>query len=32
MIEMTIPSTLDPTISPKGAHVALLFTQYVLFV
>ena len=28
MIEMTIPSSLDPTIAPKGAHVALLFTQY----
>ncbi|KAI9561981.1 putative oxidoreductase [Daphnia sinensis] len=28
MIEMTIPSSLDPTISPKGCHVALLFTQY----
>lgn len=29
MIEMTIPSSLDSTISPKGCHVALLFTQYV---
>lgn len=28
MIEMVIPSTLDPTISPKGSHVALLFCQY----
>jgi len=23
-----IPSSLDPTIAPKGCHVALLFTQY----
>ncbi|CAF1406701.1 unnamed protein product [Adineta steineri] len=28
LIEMVIPSTLDPTIAPKGCHVALLFTQY----
>ena len=25
---MCIPSSLDPTIAPKGSHVALLFTQY----
>lgn len=28
MIEMTIPSSLDPTISPPGQHVCLFFTQY----
>jgi len=28
MIEMTIPSSLDPTIAPKSCHVALLFTQF----
>ena len=28
MIEMCIPSSLDPTLAPKGSHVALLFTQY----
>ncbi|XP_055342684.1 pyridine nucleotide-disulfide oxidoreductase domain-containing protein 2-like [Paramacrobiotus metropolitanus] len=28
MIEMVIPSSLDHTISPPGAHVALLFVQY----
>ena len=28
MIEMTIPSSLDPTIAPPGHHVVLLFTQY----
>ncbi|GFN80432.1 pyridine nucleotide-disulfide oxidoreductase domain-containing protein 2 [Plakobranchus ocellatus] len=28
MIEMVIPSSLDPTISPKGSHVVLLFTQF----
>lgn len=28
MIEMVIPSSLDPTISPKGSHVILLFCQY----
>lgn len=28
MIEMVIPSSLDPTLAPKGAHVILLFTQY----
>lgn len=27
-IEMCIPSTLDPTISPEGCHVVSLFTQY----
>lgn len=28
VIEMTIPSSLDPTLAPKGKHVASLFTQY----
>jgi len=28
MIEMTIPSSLDPTLAPKGHHVVQLFTQY----
>ncbi|XP_071949009.1 pyridine nucleotide-disulfide oxidoreductase domain-containing protein 2-like [Antedon mediterranea] len=28
MIEMCIPSSLDPTISPEGRHVISLFTQY----
>ncbi|XP_013392053.1 pyridine nucleotide-disulfide oxidoreductase domain-containing protein 2 isoform X2 [Lingula anatina] len=28
VLEMTIPSSLDPTISPPGSHVVLLFTQY----
>ena len=28
MIEMTIPSSLDPTIAPPGHHVCLFFTQY----
>ena len=29
MIEMLIPSTLDPTLAPAGQHVASLFVQYV---
>ena len=28
MIEMVIPSSLDRTLAPKGAHVILLFCQY----
>ncbi|KAJ1522832.1 hypothetical protein ONE63_001983 [Megalurothrips usitatus] len=28
MIEMVIPSVLDSTIAPEGAHVCLLFTQF----
>ncbi|KAL5021047.1 hypothetical protein ScPMuIL_000202 [Solemya velum] len=28
VIEMVIPSSLDPTLAPPGCHVALLFTQY----
>ena len=28
-VEMLIPSTLDPSLAPKGAHVASLFCQHV---
>lgn len=28
MIEMVIPSSLDPTLAPPGSHVILLFCQY----
>ncbi|XP_066476714.1 pyridine nucleotide-disulfide oxidoreductase domain-containing protein 2 isoform X1 [Tiliqua scincoides] len=28
MIEMCIPSVLDPTLAPPGCHVVSLFTQY----
>ena len=28
LIEMSIPSSLDPTLAPSGCHVASLFTQY----
>jgi len=28
IIEMTLPSVLDPTLAPPGCHVALLFVQY----
>lgn len=28
MIEMTIPSVLDPTLAPPGCHVVSLFIQY----
>ena len=28
LIEMCIPSSVDPTLAPKGAHVVSLFTQY----
>ena len=28
IIEMSIPSSLDPTLAPKGCHVVSLFTQY----
>ncbi|CAK6953251.1 pyridine nucleotide-disulfide oxidoreductase domain-containing protein 2 [Scomber scombrus] len=28
MLEMTIPSVLDPTLAPPGCHVVSLFTQY----
>jgi phytoene dehydrogenase-like protein len=29
VVEMLIPSTLDPTLAPAGKHVASLFVQYV---
>ena len=29
VVEMVISSTLDPTLAPKGAHVASLFCQHV---
>jgi phytoene dehydrogenase-like protein len=28
MIEMAIPSSLDPTLAPKGSHVILLLCQF----
>ncbi|KAE8737226.1 hypothetical protein FOCC_FOCC017312, partial [Frankliniella occidentalis] len=28
MIEMVLPSVLDRTLAPEGAHVCLLFTQF----
>ncbi|OWF40195.1 pyridine nucleotide-disulfide oxidoreductase domain-containing protein 2-like [Mizuhopecten yessoensis] len=28
MIEMVLPTSLDPTVAPPGCHVCLLFTQY----
>ena len=28
VVEMTIPSTVDPTLAPAGAHVASLFCQH----
>jgi phytoene dehydrogenase-like protein len=28
IVEMTIPSSVDPTIAPSGHHVASLFVQY----
>jgi phytoene dehydrogenase-like protein len=28
VIEMTIPSSLDSTVSPKGKHVVQLFVQF----
>lgn len=28
VIEMTIPSSVDPTVAPPGCHVVQLFTQY----
>lgn len=31
VIEMTIPSSVDPTVAPPGAHVVQLFTQYTPF-
>ncbi|RDD38840.1 Pyridine nucleotide-disulfide oxidoreductase domain-containing protein 2 [Trichoplax sp. H2] len=29
VIEMCIPSAIDPTVAPSGSHVVSLFTQYV---
>jgi phytoene dehydrogenase-like protein len=29
VVEMVIPSTLDPTLAPRGRHVASLFVQHV---
>ncbi|WP_108683008.1 NAD(P)/FAD-dependent oxidoreductase [Methyloceanibacter sp. wino2] len=29
IVEMLIPSTIDPTLAPEGAHVASLFCQHV---
>jgi phytoene dehydrogenase-like protein len=29
IVEILIPSTLDPSLAPKGAHVASLFCQHV---
>ncbi|XP_058508387.1 pyridine nucleotide-disulfide oxidoreductase domain-containing protein 2 [Solea solea] len=31
MVEMTIPSVLDPTLAPPGCHVVSLFTQFTPF-
>lgn len=28
VVEMVLPSTLDPTLAPPGKHVCLLFVQY----
>ena len=28
MIEMTLPSTVDHTVAPPGAHVAQMFVQF----
>lgn len=28
MIELCIPSALDPGLAPRGCHVVSLFTQY----
>lgn len=28
MVEMTVPSVLDPTLAPPGCHVVSLFTQF----
>lgn len=28
VVEMTIPSVLDPTLAPEGCHVASIFAQY----
>jgi phytoene dehydrogenase-like protein len=31
VVEMLVPSTLDPTLAPKGKHVASLFCQHFRF-
>eukprot|EP00121_Abeoforma_whisleri_P014221 Awhi_evm1s13114 len=31
VIELTIPSVLDPTLAPKGSHVMTMFVQYAPF-
>ena len=31
ILEMTIPSSVDPTLAPEGHHVASFFIQYVPF-
>ena len=31
IIEMLIPTTLDPSLAPKGKHVASLFCQHFRF-
>ena len=28
ILEMCIPSSLDPTLAPPGCHVLSIFTQY----
>lgn len=28
MLELVIPSSLDQTLAPPGAHVCLIFSQY----
>ncbi|XP_065224722.1 pyridine nucleotide-disulfide oxidoreductase domain-containing protein 2-like [Planococcus citri] len=31
LIEMTLPSSLDPTLCPEGNHVCLIFSQYTMY-
>jgi phytoene dehydrogenase-like protein len=28
VVELTIPSSLDPTLAPRGQHVCQIFVQY----
>ena len=28
MLELCLPSSLDPTLAPQGCHVASIFSQY----
>ena len=28
MLELTLPSALDPSLAPRGRHVASMFVQY----